>query len=199
MRKIQLTDRFRQHVRARCWVAVALTLLLIGVPCQRPLAGASWANQDATVRIDPSTQEVAPGGTATTEVLIEDVTDGFAFEFQLTFDTAVVNGVEVKLGNFLDPGGFGIEPTIDNSGPTGTVAYAYTQLGGTPKTGSGVLAVITWQGVATGTSALHFEALGLAAPGPVAIPTTAQDGEIVVTGEAPSDYFVYLPLTVKER
>lgn len=108
----------------------------------------------STVSIDSNTQQLAPGETNTTEMRVEDVTDLFRYEFQLTFDTAVVKADKVVVGGLLESGGFEIGPTIDNSGLTDTVEYAYTQLNGMAKSGSGVLAVIIWQGVAT--SPLNF-------------------------------------------
>lgn len=197
MNSIQIELPFEQRVILGDWMTVAVAVILISLAYPIQLGARRYANNNTTVRIAPATQLIEPGDTTTTEIWVEDVNDLFGYEFEISFDTAVVHVVSVAPGDFLDSGGFAIGPTIDNASPTGTVEYAYTQLGGAAKTGSGPLTVITWEAVGSGTSPVRFQNITLGAPGPVDIPVTEQDGEITVTGGMTLDYQVHLPLILK--
>jgi hypothetical protein len=174
-------------------VAVACVLLLI--QGTTGLAGPSGRQVDTTLSIAPASQKVAMGNTVTTDVMVEDVANLYTFEFELSFDPALVEGVQVEPGGFLSPD-WELQNTIDND--DGLLIYALSQLNPTePVTGSGALATITWRGVATGTSPITLTHQELYHPGGGApISATIQNGEIVV-GEAPSE-FVFLPMVSRQ-
>jgi len=149
------------------------------------------------VSIDPASQEVPPEETATTNVLIEDVTDLYCVQFEITFDPTLVEvmdadavraGIQIQPGDFLSPDWL-LDNTVDNA--NGTIAFALCQMNPSPpQTGSGVLATITWRGKALDVSPITFTYASLGAPGGVPIPASTQDGEIIVTSEAwPSGLF----------
>jgi hypothetical protein len=125
------------------------------------------------------------GDTASTELRVEDVTNLYGVEMQLTFDPTLVEvvdanpskpGIQIQPGDFLSPDWL-LDNTADNA--NGSIDYALSQWDPSPpKSGSGVLAVITWRGKAVGTSPVHFTYVLLGAPGGVPISTSTQDGQI---------------------
>jgi hypothetical protein len=118
----------------------------------------------------------------------------YTFEFQLSFEPAIIEGVKVEPGGFLTPD-WELENRIDNE--SGVVAYALSHLNPRePVTGTGALATITWRGIATGTSPITFSYAALYARGSVALPASTVNGEIVVA-EAPSE-FIFLPMVIKQ-
>ena len=151
----------------------------------------SWAQEETTVSIDPASQEVCLGTTATTDVLVENVTDLYGAAFEITFDPTLVEvvdadpveaGVQIQPGGFLSPDWL-LDNTVDND--NGTIEYAVCQMSPSlPQSGDGVLARITWRGKARGTSPIAFTNVQLGAPGGVPIPASTQDGQITV--EEPS-------------
>lgn len=167
----------------RCLAVVPLVGLLLLLLAASGFAD-SAAPEATTLVLEPPAQMMAVGETVTTAVRVEDVTDLYTFEFRLAFDPTVVEGVEVEPGDFLSPD-WQLDNTIDNE--NGTVAYALSQLNpAEPVSGSGTLAVVTWRGVAEGTSPITFTYVSLYARGGVAIPATGQGGEIsVAEGESP--------------
>jgi hypothetical protein len=155
-----------------------------------------WAQDGTAVQPDPLSLELAAGTTGVVNILVEDVTDLYGVEFQLTFDPTLVEvidanlskpGIQIQPGDFLSPDWL-LDNTADNA--NGSIDYALSQWDPSPpKSGSGVLAVITWRGKAVGTSPVHFTYVLLGAPGGVPISTSTQDGQITV-GEP---FRVYLP------
>ena len=175
-------------------VATRLTIacLLLSFFGSSGLATTGLANGPTTVSINPASQEISLGTTGSTDVLIEDVTDLYGFEFQITFDPTLVEvvdanpvqaGVQIQPGDFLSPDWL-LDNTVDND--NGTIAYALCQLSPSqPQSGDGVLAIITWRGKVMGTSPITFTHVQLGAPGGVPIPATSQDGEITVGEPSP--------------
>jgi hypothetical protein len=153
-----------------------------------------WADDGTTVSIDPPSRAGFVGVTTTTDVRVEDVANLYGFEFQISFDQTVVEGVQIEPGGFLSPDWI-LESNVDNE--NGIIAYALSQMSPSePQSGDGALATITWRGKAEGTSPIQFTYMLLGAPGGVPITATTQDGEIVV-GEAPSE-FVFLPMVSRQ-
>ena len=196
MNRIQLKAWPKRRPRTAHKVALTLAVALIALVCALQLPGPSWANEETTVSIEPPSQQIEPGETISTTVYVTDVADLFGFQFTVSFDTAVVKVLDVDAGDFL-VSAYPIVKIIDNSGPTGTAEYGLFQQGGTGQTGDGILAVITWEGVGTGTSVVYFEDLLLGDSTAEEIPATAQHGDIGVTGGMSYDYAVYAPLIVK--
>lgn len=160
-------------------------------------AAMGWAQEGATVRPDPLALEIEARSTSVVNILVEDVTDLYGFEFQITFDPTLVgvvdadpakSGVQIQPGDFLSPD-WELDNTVDNQ--NGTIDYALSQWDPSPpKSGSGVLAIITWRGKVPGTSPIHFTYVQLGAPGGVPISASTQDGQISVEGP----FKTYLPI-----
>ncbi|MFQ6101336.1 MAG: LysM peptidoglycan-binding domain-containing protein [Anaerolineae bacterium] len=175
---------------SHCWIGlVILVVTLVSTPAGYGLA------QDTTVIIDPQSSEVAVGATTEVHVRIENVTDLYGAEVHLTFDPALLEvvdadsdmaGVQIQSGTFLSPD-FTAQNRVDQE--AGSIDFAVAQSPPhEPVSGSGVLATITFQGQAAGTSALNFSTTQPSPPVILSdqdggtITADAQGGSVNVTG-----------------
>lgn len=113
------------------------------------------AVQAATISIQPSSASaVVSGAPVSLNVEVFNVTDLFAFQFDIGFDPTVVSAVSVSEGSFLPSGGTTafVAGTIDNT--AGTIsATADSLIGAVPGvSGAGVLASLRFAANAPGTS-----------------------------------------------
>lgn len=120
---------------------------------------AAPAAATTTLSFSASPAVVQVGDTVSLDVRVTDVTDLYAFQFDVAFDPAVLQLSQMLEGSFL--GGSGgatafVAGAIDNL--AGTVSFtANTLLGpGAGATGSGVLARLVLQATAAGSSELAF-------------------------------------------
>jgi hypothetical protein len=113
---------------------------------------------DATVSIQPPAFSLGVGSSFDVFVGISGVTDLYAFQFDLSFDPAILSAASVSEGPFLPGGGstLFLPGTIDNSG--GTISFtADAFLGPGPGvSGSGTLADISFQALGPGTSLIDL-------------------------------------------
>lgn len=191
---IQRTCFLRQMWR---WVRLLLVTLSLGAAALAPEARAQTA---ALVRVSPAASTVLVGQSGTIAIEVVDVTDLYGFDITLRFDPARVQvldadgsqpGVQVSLGSFLDPG-FTLRNQADNA--AGTVRFAMTQMNpSTPKSGTGSLVVIQFQGAGEGVSALTLASIALGGPGGASIPAGSQPGEIEVQPLPPTHTPSYTP------
>jgi len=166
-------------------VAVMISSLLAAVPAAAMQAG-------TLVRIQPVSQQVAVGQTATIEIRIENVSGLYAADVELRFNPAVLQvqdadpgreGVQIQPGNFPSPD-FPAQNSADNA--AGVIRYALTQLPPkSPVTGSGLLATVVFRGQAAGTADLTFSIVNLANAQGQQIPASSQGGNIIVGGGGP--------------
>jgi hypothetical protein len=135
---------------------------------------------DSTLSIVPATSSVAQGSNTTLDVNVSDVSDLFAYQFDLTFNPAFVSAISTAEGpSFVSGGGF-VPGTIDNVG--GDITFtADTLFGDASFTGSGTLAIITMKGLAPGTSSLDFANVILLDPSFDFLPTNLDTGTLTVT------------------
>ncbi len=175
----------KQLKLSRCWIGlVILAVTLFSIPVGYGLA------QGTTVIIDPQSSEVAVGNTTTVDIRIEDVTGLYGAEVHLTFDPALLEvvdgnsgmaGVQIQPGTFPNPH-FLAQNVVDQT--AGKIHFAVSQgPGDDPVSGSGVLATITFQGEAAGTSAISFDNILLSDQEGESIAADTQDGSVTVTGE----------------
>ena len=147
------------------------------LPAQRSYA------QEPTVRMEMASTIIEAGGDPfTASVVVENVTNLGAFQFDLTYDPAIVGFVEVQEGPFLGSSGREVKCLPPRSGE-GSAGLTCVTLGATPDgpNGSGVLATITLQPAAPGSSPLHLVRLTLTDPPGQALPAQAQDATVIVT------------------
>ncbi len=190
--------RMQFLVRYLCVPSLLLALLL---PVLTLAQGA-----DAVVRFEPAAAEVGVGETVTVDIVVEQVADLFGVEVHLTFDPSVVEavdadpgmaGVQVGLGPFLDVGFVAVNEV--NQG-TGHIDFAYSAMPPSgPVSGSGVLATITFRGLAPGVSPLTFAQVILANFDANPIPHSTQNGQVSVPGgETPTPTSTSTPTPTAE-
>jgi hypothetical protein len=172
----------RRMVVLMSLIAVASALLLVS---------AGYA-QSTKVLVVPASSVVAPGEMVTIEVQVRDVVELYAMDIGLTFDPARLevqdadgdptNGVQIEPGDFLDPAqGFLVTRNADNI--TGEARYVLTLMApAQPKSGSGVLARITFRARSPGSSTLELNAL-LVSFDSEPIPAAVSGGLITVSGD----------------
>jgi len=180
-------------------IAVALlgAILLVSLPASRGFT------QSTVILIQPSSSDVDVEDTVTVDIRIEDVTDLYGVDVQLSFDPALLevqdadpgtDDIQIQKGTFPAPD-FVVKNEADNS--AGTIWYAVSQMSPTePISGSGVAASITFKGLAGGTSSVAFTYQKIVEIDGEQIPATTQDGQITVVGTETSTP-TYLPIVFK--
>lgn len=160
---------------------VALTLVPVG----------AVQASGTTTLVSPATTEVVIGNKTTVDIRVENVSDLFGVEVHLTFDPALLEvddadagkaGVQIASGPFLNPY-FTAQNDVDQA--AGKIDFSVSQgPSDAAVSGSGVVATITFEGEAVGTSALSFSSVVLAAPGGVPISSSTQGGSVTVITNA---------------
>jgi hypothetical protein len=109
---------------------------------------------DPVLSVVPASSTVNVGSSISYDINISNVTDLYAYQFDLNFNPAIVSAVSITEGSFLTS--FFIPGAIDNTG--GTIAGSADSLTGPGPgvSGSGTLAILTLQGVASGSSNINL-------------------------------------------
>lgn len=139
---------------------------------------------DPILSIQPPSTSVVAGSTFAVDVNISNVTDLFAFQFDIGFDPSILSATSITEGSFLPGGGttFFIPGTIDNIG--GTISSnADTLIGAiSGVSGSGTLAVLDFTALAAGTSPIDIANVTLLDSTLSSISSTTTSGAATVTG-----------------
>ncbi|HQV30033.1 MAG TPA: cohesin domain-containing protein, partial [Thermoflexales bacterium] len=190
-------------------VFVALMMLVAAIsPLHRVLAapppedGSGQPVLDATVvstavvRIQPASQQVAPGMLVTASIVISDVANLYGADVRLTFNPAILavvdanggqSGVQITPGPLLTSQGPYQIFTNQVSNTAGTITYIVFQFTPTPPfTGTDVLATIQFQALAPGISPINFSYIELGTNTGFVIPQTSQAGSITVASPTPT-------------
>ena len=118
------------------------------------LAGPAAA--DTTLSVQPPSSRALPGDSFTVNVQVADVTDAYAFQFDVTFDPALLKLTSAAGGGFLPGDNF--SGGIVNA--DGSVRFVYDLLTGpvAGRSGGGALATLTFETFADrfGSSAIHI-------------------------------------------
>jgi len=202
--------------RARRKATRVLTILAPVLAMVWLLGGLVWLGeaslaQGTRVTLSPASAQVAVGETVTVDVRVEDVTSLWGARVYLTFDPAILEvvdadsdteGVQIARGDFIDPRegrSWALVNQADNT--AGTVEYASLLLNNArnptpPASGSGVLARITFRGLAGGNSAVAFSSqdVELYDGQGASILTMTEDGAVIVMG---AGHRVFLPAVLK--
>ena len=154
------------------------------------------ALHDPVVRIAPATSLVGIGEVFAVDVVIANVADLGAYQFEMAFDPSVVHVLDVGDASFLGSTGrtpIAIINKIDNT--EGTLAFGVVSIGtDSGPSGTGTLATITLEAQGGGSTALHLfnaKASDTREP-PAEQPLTVEDGMVIVAGQR-----LYLPIVVK--
>ena len=136
------------------------------------MAIATVSAQETTISVEPHLYTAGDiGDVFTININIYSVADLYGFEFKLGYDTTLLDGIDVTLplGHFLTPSDptkliVGWQEVKDDYNAThGRVWLAVTLLSPEPpKSGSGILATITFNVTGIGSCALHLYDVGLA-------------------------------------
>ncbi len=142
--------------------------------------------QELLVRIAPSKAEVKCGDTAVINVTIENANNLGAFQFDLLYDTHIVNADTTHLTGFSGSTGrtvVPIKPIIDNVNNPGKITFAAYSLGTTSgPTGSGILASVSLITKDIGYSLLNLNNVQITdIMGVAQAVITVHDGVIMVT------------------
>ncbi len=125
---------------------------------------------------------VVTGQDFSLDVRVSDVTDLFAFQFDLAFDHNLLSVVSVEEGSFLPGGGFTffIPGTIDNA--TGNVAATTSTLIGAVAgvDGAGPLAIINFHALGRGISPLSLSNVLLLDSSLGDIPASTVNGAVAI-------------------
>jgi LysM repeat protein len=163
---------------------LALVMLLALLPASAVVA------QTTIVLVNPPSQSVDVGQTATVEIKVDTVTNLYGVDIRLTFDTAKLeaqdadgnsaNGVQIEPGDFLNPAeGFLAQNVADNA--TGQVQYVFALMApATPKSGTGVLARISFRAKAQGNAVISLDSVTLSDEQAQPIAATLMNGSITV-------------------
>jgi len=146
-----------------------------------------------TISLEPVTAQVEVGNTTSVQIMVGNVMNLYGAEVHLTFDPALLevidadlgrDGVQIQPGTFLSPD-FVAKNSVEQA--NGRIAFAVAQMPPhEPVSGSGILAMITFRGIAVGSAVLDFSTTLPITPGilsdreGILIPATTQNGQVVV-------------------
>jgi hypothetical protein len=159
---------------------------------------------ETTVSVQPEkTSGLNQGDTFSTNITVSNVTNLYAWQFYLYYQSSVINGTYVNEGPFLKAENvstyFFVSNFTDNYNAThGLIYVSCTRIGHmTGANGSGALATVTFKAISAGASVLHLDTVKLldsAEPYGNLIPFTLVDNEVTVVSEFPSP--AILPLVM---
>lgn len=148
------------------------------------VASVNAAPAEPVVTVNPKISVTAPGESFEINVTVSDVSDLYGWQFNITFNSAVLNCTGVEIGPFLQQAGtvFPLPPTIDND--AGFAFFGASLLPPYPPegaSGSGALTTATFVVKTEGESTLHFfesklNLWNFTSGEPVRISHTAVDG-----------------------
>jgi len=147
----------------------------------------SWlavALSAATVRIDPASAAGPVGGIFDLNVNVAEISDLYAYQFDLAFDAGTLSASTVTESPFLSGGGATVfvPGNIDNT--AGTITFIVNSLlGPTPGVdGTGALAAIRFTGKAVGASPVTLSNVLLLDSTGADIAATIENGSVTVSG-----------------
>lgn len=157
-------------------IVMVLAVLATGASAQ------SIGNRPALVSVDNYT--VTVGQEFTVPVRITGVSNLYGYDVRLPHDTAILQGVRVDHGNFLNPPWFVVRNgfwAYNGAGCNGYCAwYALTSLRpALPVNGNGTLVYVTYRALQPGTVTLQ-PWVQLSAAGGIEIPATVRGGTVTV-------------------
>lgn len=160
--------------------------------------GQSAANTQAGFFTDLT---AAPGVRIEVPLEIHNVQGLYALDLSIKFDPSILTvedadpssaGVQVALGQFLDPG-MVLFNTVDNQ--NGTIHFVMTQANPSePKNGSGNLLVIYFKGIKEGSSDLSFTNIQFSDRNGVQINASEADATLTIKSGAPTVVATSIPV-----
>ena len=165
------------------------SLVLLGCAVLCAWAIGSATAQGASMWLEPASLDLAVGDVTTVDIRVQNVTELAGAAVHLTFDPAVlevvdadssVDGVQITHGDFLRPD-FIVQNAAD--GAAGTVDYAIACMSlDNAVSGDGVLARITFRGLARGETTIDMQGVLLADKDGQPIEVETDSSRVVVGG-----------------
>ena len=150
-----------------------------------------YGQTGTTVKITPAFQAVDPGEIFSIDVIVENVTNLWAFDITIEYDAAIIVFDHSEFGDFLDSG-----MAAPVTSEPGRISCGMTQVSpAEAKSGSGVLCTLTFIAKEVdGELDLTLFSVELVEDETFAlIPTTDLDG-LVQVGEPKAGYETFIPL-----
>jgi general secretion pathway protein D len=166
------------------WSILTAALLTVSIAHAGPAAAAP------IVSFSPTPGTTGVGGSVFLDLGIADVTDLFAYQFEITFDPGILQVGTASDGGFLTSGGgisvFGGAFTLVLDNTAGIITVLDALLGPAPPasgvSGAGTLATLVFTGLAAGTSGILFSSAILEDSFGVPIDAVLSAGQVTVTG-----------------
>ncbi len=140
----------------------------------------------AVISVQPSNKMVGLNQAFSLDIDIANVTDLYAYQFNLSFDSTILSANSVTESSFLSGGGstFFNGGTIDNS--AGTISFIFdTLLGPVPGvSGSGPLVNVSFASLASGTSPITISNVSLLDSNLNSIDANVANGTVTVSSGA---------------
>lgn len=141
---------------------------------------------------------VAPGEVVQIPIYVRNVQDLYGVDFTIEYDPTIIQiedsvyaspGIQAALGDFLDPGLLLIN-AADNM--AGTYQFVMSQYNPSePKSGEGIIVLISVKGISEGVSPLTFIAVQMASREGVEIPSRGIDSTVTVQVGVPTQSVLY--------
>ena len=139
------------------------------------------ASPEATVYVHPSSSTVSPGQTFAIDIRISDVYDLYGWEFNLTWNSNLLDVIDVTEGPFLKQGGETFF-TYQKNNSAGYILVDCTLLGNVPGVnGSGTLAYVKFYAEKEGDTVLDLHDTILINSLEQEIPHTTNDGNVTIS------------------
>lgn len=147
-------------VKQHLWLIFFLSSLPTGFLVGLAVGGVVATSPATTVSIEPQTSAWLPDTIFNITVVVTDVSELYGWQFNVTFNPAVLEALNFTEGPFLKQAGdtYELPVTINNTGGwvfAGRSLFPYPEHGAS---GSGILAYLTFKAKAEGASTLHLDA-----------------------------------------
>jgi hypothetical protein len=136
-----------------------------------------------TVSVSPSNKAVANGETFTLDIAVADVSDLYGYQFNVEYDSTVLQLQSVGHGNFISRGGQDNVFCVDyNTQTAGLVKnIACTRMGRGSVEGSGILGSVTFKTIKSGASDIKITGVQLVSSKVEKITSSVSDGRVTVS------------------
>jgi len=154
---------------------------VIGLIFVLALISMSLVSASTNVYVEPASTVVKLGQDFNVSIDINTTESIYAIEFNLIFNPSILNATIVVEGNFLKQDNASTYPIISINNSIGKIIFADTRLGTQEGVfGTGVLALIKFKAINTGTSDLDLDNVNLVDANLNTIPVTVDDGSVEV-------------------
>ena len=165
-------------------VVVAILLIVRSVDSVDAQQPTPTPTVGTLMRVEPANQSVAAGNDVVVDLVVDNVANLAAYEFELSFDPTILGYISVTNSPFLGSTGRTVTclPPILGVGSVrfGCVTFAPPPPDG--PSGSGTLATVRLSSSCSGTTSLALTLVGLGDALGGSIPTGSQNGSVTITG-----------------